>query len=349
MKHIKYLFVVFAGASLMDVTASNGKCISPEMSISYKIVDDEGVPVPNVKCRGWIRRFDLNEGGFAYSLLSDTNGVVTIAGKCSVSFTAFFTKGGFYMSRLEPSLDADGTGSAIRDGRWQPYGEMRTVVLKRIKNPIEIGRPGRFSIPIPAYDKWIGFDLQRRQWVSPYGNGEFSDVLLNFGKTSAHRQFDFRTTMKVSFTNNTYAGCYQLKKDEFSDMKTVYRADSNANFNVELNYVHERRPGVPRADNRLEKDSYLVFRTRTKVDEDGKLVSAHYGMIRGGWAFFDSMISGGFIFNPTPNDTNLEDAETARRSSQMWGTPSGVAQTEPFWTSSGFASLLSVGKAWVRE
>ena len=138
--------------------------------------------------------------------------------------------------------------------------------------------------------------------------------MLKFGHVLVHRQTDFKMTMDVSFTNNPYAGCYQMKDDGFSERRTIYHADATQNFSSTLNYVHERHPGSQRIDNRLENDSYLVFRTRTKVDANGRLISAHYGIIQGKWAFFDTMLSGGYLFNPTPNDTNLEDAETARLS-----------------------------------
>ena len=70
-------------------------------------------------------------------------------------------------------------------------------------------------------------------------------------------------------------------------------------------------------DTRLDVNSYLVFRTRTKVDSDGKLISAHYGKIYGVWEFFDVMMAANVQFNPTPNDTNLEDLETAERSRML--------------------------------
>ena len=341
---------LIVAVAALNVAAAEEKCISPEMSVSYRILDDEGNPVPDVQCRGWIRQFDAKGGGHSYSLVSDTNGVVTIAGKCSVSFTAFFTKSGFYMSHLEPCLDADGTGSAIRDGKWQPYGEMRTVVLKRIKNPVRLRDPdARCCHKYPESGEWVGFDLKIGDWVPPLGNGKCADMMVRY--TREQRTDGYFKSLDVSFTNCPYAGVYLMKKDLYSEMDSVYTALTNGEYVSSLRYEFERTATGNHMIGELGREQYLVFRIRTKVDCDGKLVSAHYGRIMGDWRYVDKggMLLGPVFFNPTPNDTNLEDAETARRSSQMWGTPSGVAQTEPFWTSSGFASLLSVGKAWVRE
>lgn len=59
-----------------------------------------------------------------------------------------------------------------------------------------------------------------------------------------------------------------------------------------------------------------MFRTRTKVDSEGRLVSAMYGKIYGNWNFVGpgGMSIEQFVFNTTANDTNFEDAYTAERS-----------------------------------
>ena len=59
----------------------------------------------------------------------------------------------------------------------------------------------------------------------------------------------------------------------------------------------------------LGNDEYLIFRTRTKVNEKGELLSAHYGKIDGEWKFHElhGMWIRGIYFNGMPNDTNLED------------------------------------------
>ena len=68
--------------------------------------------------------------------------------------------------------------------------------------------------------------------------------------------------------------------------------------------------------------SYLVIRTRTKVDANGNLVSAHYGKIYGLWEFFGSMRASRIQFNSKPNDPNLEDVDAARYSRML------IRQTE---------------------
>ena len=309
MKRGKWLFSFLIISVIADIGLTAEKCVSPEMCISYRVVDENGNPVPNVKCSGWIRQFDVKGGGRAYSLESDLKGIVTITGRCSVSFTAFFRKEGYYTSQHEPNLDADGSGSAIVDGKWQPYGETRTVVLKRIVDPHTVKTFGEKSYRhhIPVWEKWIGYDLEVNEWVAPYGAGKFSDVLLRFKADVRQRNRYFTYVMDVSFTNNPCAGAYPMKKDADSDLKSVHCANANGVFDAELTFSSESKPGVPVRLNYLDSNSYLIFRTRTQVDSKGNLLSAHYGKIYGSWRSNDEeMFINGGCFNPVENDTNIE-------------------------------------------
>ena len=316
MKYLEIFSFIFPVTTFVNVVVAGGKLVSPEMCISYRIIDDDGSPVSDVSCRGWIREFDAKDGGHSYFLKSDTNGLVTISGKCSVSFTAFFTKEGYYMTRFEPCLDEDGLGSAIFDGKWQPYGETRTVMLKRILQPHEMYVP---EMPpqrkIRIYDKWLDFDLENGDFLPPMGNGRNADMLVRF-KLKGQMPYDWSIKMDVSFTNHPCAGAYVLKKDVWSDMKSVYFADTNALYLTDFSFQYAREKGSRRpVVEKLGEDEYLVFRTRTKVDHDGRLISARYGKLYGPWNFEDaggSQIQKVFL-NKADNDANLEDAETARR------------------------------------
>lgn len=281
--------------------------------VILRVVDQDGVAVRDAKIWGAFSASRLKDS-VPVEGLTNTNGEFVAQGDCDELLRVDVTKEGYYHTEEKINFMQSKSEPIVVDGKWQPYGEARTVVLKRIKNPTNIGEFGRCSISIPVYDKWIGFDFQKRMWTPPYGDGCCQDVLLKFGRELVERQTDFRMTMEVAFTNNPCAGCYRLNYDNFSDRKNVYCADAEAVYISEMKYVQERHPGFTRVDNRIDKNSYLVFRTRTRVDEDGRLVSAHYGIIGGCWSFYGTMLSGGYLFNPTPNDTNLEDAETARLS-----------------------------------
>ena len=94
------------GNSVRDQLLDNAWSNGAEGSVVFRVIDDEGNPVEGVRCTGWVRLFSIKEGGYSYHAETDTNGIVTIAGKCSESFSAFFTKDGYYTSQTEVFLDA---------------------------------------------------------------------------------------------------------------------------------------------------------------------------------------------------------------------------------------------------
>ncbi len=128
---------------------------------------------------------------------------------------------------------------------------------------------------------------------------------------------DYNMTMEVSFTNNLYAGAYELDRTNMSEFESVYHADTNAVYRQSFVYRFDQSPvKMPEYTAQFKSDKYLVFRTRTKVDAEGRLVSALYGKIYGDWNFVGSggMGMSQFVFNTRPNDTNLEDEYTAEYS-----------------------------------
>ena len=284
-----------------------------EFDVVFRIVDDEGSPVVGARCGGWIYMERDRDHGCGYAEYADTNGCVRIVGKCSEWFSVVVRKEGYYRTMFDVKYPAQDANPPIVDGKWQPYGETRTVVLKRIKKPTAVSvLPSSLrDVKIPAYGVWVGFDFERADWCSPYGNGKFDDVLLRFTSDVRKRNFDFTYRMEASFTNCPYAGAYLMKKDGFSDLKSVYSADTNAAYVSTWAFSTLSDPSKPVILNYLNKDSYLVFRTRTQVDANGNLVGAHYGKIYGEWHTIEramKLFDG--CFNPVENDTNIEGDRT---------------------------------------
>lgn len=230
--------------------------------------------------------------------------------RCQVS------KSGYYAAELRVSYLDTKAVPAVKDGKWQPYGNKHIVVLKQMLNPqYMVCQDALTSITIPKYDYWLGFDFERYDFVSPYGKGNTSDVLLRFDFNRPSED-EYYMTMNVSFTNQPYAGAYKLQIDKESELKTAYEANTNECFEQSFVYRFQRREGSSPVYDRLQCDEYLVYRTRTRVDRDGNLVSAQYGLICGEWNFAGptGFRIDKFMFNPRPNDINLEDVGNANYS-----------------------------------
>ena len=143
------------------------------------------------------------------------------------------------------------------------------------------------------------------------------------------------------------SGVYEENRKDFSDFKWAYHADAFKSLKNEFEFSERICEDGKREQVLFDVNKVWVVKSRCLMGLNRQVVKANYAVVYGMKFACDKKgrcsLCVMSAYNPTVNDTNLEDAETARRSSQMWGTPSGVAQTEPFWMSSGFASLLSVG------
>ena len=283
----------------------------------YRVVDDEGLPVSNATAHIWFKSYGRPQDEAGWVAETDTNGIFVAEHRLNEKFSVGIDKEGYYHTHDEINyfgMSAEKRLSIVKDGKWQPYGETRTVVLKKIRNPIKmVVPPSRINETIPL-GEWHEYDLVAREWMPPYGNGKQTDVLIRLGLEAKNDISDFRATMDLCFTNSPYSGVYRMQKEQFSEMKSCYVADTNAVYETMVSNLYEKRPHKRTIDTRLTEDLYFVFRIRATVDASGKLVSAHYGKILGPWEFFGTMRTGAVYFNPTPNDTNLEDAETARLS-----------------------------------
>lgn len=287
----------------------------PEALVRLVVVDQDGHPVDGARLSGgfvtgdWVRDYSKFEGR------TDGKGECAAKGLCSAFLRVLINKDGYYPSDVRIDFRSTSTKPSVVDGKWQPYGATRTVVLKRIKEPGKtIGfDDGRTRHAIPVWGQWIGFDLELGDWLPPYGKGRCEDVLLRFKSEMRKRPFDYTRSMEVSFTNNPFAGAYFMKKDETSILKSEYAARTNAAYLATLDFLQDSRPDKPMASKVLERDSYLVFRTRTRLDEKGRLVGAHYGKIYYWmWGEKDMSLSGG-CFNPVENDPSIEGDTVLRR------------------------------------
>lgn len=316
------LVLIASGPSADEMALYKARRYGAEAKECLRVIDQDGIPVADARVWGGLQTGDGYKDFIPIRGNTNTNGEYVVLGKCTNRITCEITKDGYYDSVLE--LVDYGNRHSLRGGKWQPYGESITIVLKKIKNPIALKHASPNLDPPPSQGEWYGYDIERRQWVTTEGGELHKDMLVKITTECKDEISDFKTTMEISFTNNPYAGAYVQKKDKYSEMKSIYNADTNAAYQTSFHFTYERHPviaekpirrvsGMNEIDTRLDADSYLVFRTRTEVDPEGRLISAHYGKIYGVWEFFGGMRAADVQFNQNPNDTNLEDEETTKR------------------------------------
>ena len=328
------LVSIFAHADIPKHSAMYYEAIKPEVQeaqrkgakfkVIYHVVDDDGHPLKNQRVR-YACQNDYPRKRWEGYVTTDIDGIAVVQDVVGSQMTIGVYNNNYYVSCDKIQFFwREGVSPLVKDGKWQPYGENRTLVVKRKKNPVEMrwNDWGIDGYPAPATNVWIGLDLEVGQWCKPYGNGKHEDVKFRFSGTITDKS-TWDTKTEVSFSSIPYAGFYLMSKDGYSDMKSCYLASTNDASYVEREFVFasSRGKGISPRDqtaNRLAGDKYIVFRTRCTVDEDGKLVSAHYGKICGElWGGkYKLMFRGndnGIYFNPTPNDPHLEDMVTINR------------------------------------
>lgn len=165
------------------------------------------------------------------------------------------------------------------------------------------------------------FDMKKRAFLTPSKRRPYAEI----GEVS-----DFKLVCSVVETNGMEVfkgwvefapgcGAYRRRQSGDASFPMLYEADTNAVFETRLDFEcpSEQGKGLPKR-NLLEMDEYMVLRTRAVMDESGAVTNCHYSKILGPMRVtynrrmdFETM-----IFNPRPNDVNLEfdvDRNLARR------------------------------------
>ena len=131
-------------------------------------------------------------------------------------------------------------------------------------------------------------------WVAPYGKGVNTDIVFTeeFNKNSVT---DFYYKLTVSFPN-AGDGIQEFDAPALIQNATMGQSD--------LRSLHEAPADGYQSQYEQNRSSNLnrnyYFRVRTKLDENGKVMSACYGKIYGDFMQFT------YYLNPTPNDRNIE-------------------------------------------
>ena len=275
--------------------------------MELRIVNDDGVPIPYADVDVFMG-MNFRPKGYSIAGRTDTNGVFIVKGKtCGDEIEIHASREGFYNSKRKICFAEMGAEHEVKDGKWMPYGGIELMRLREKRHPASLRQFAFTHRLAPATNVWIGVDMEVGDFVKPYGTGIESDFELNVEwdglppPDSRHCMASLRFSGKMS-------GAYYVNCIQESDYKYVYEAVKEAPYHEKvLKTVGRDSSGyVKHPDNvRL-----AVVRCRCTMDDDGKMKSACYGYIKAfyvdaSWDGMPTLLLSG-VFNPTPNDTNLE-------------------------------------------
>ena len=328
MKTFYYIIIL----SLLLMTACANMHV-PKAKVTIRSVTQDGVPIIDEPVR-----IGFSSWGGVYGK-TDQNGCFTAEGRPTSDY--LFAIGRIKVDEESPKYyktyfrkDIAHWKDYPEDGKWKPWNETIEVVVKEKLNPIPMYANGNnFKTNIPVIDEWVGYDFEYNDWVAPHGKGLIADIEVFLSEAKPTEEDEIEE-LKIRFPY-PLAGAYVMKKDLNCDFKSVYHANPDTTYQQEIRWykaykmMDDINPHAWTEEDRyfkvsrmvkyslLSKDEYLIFRTRTKVDEDGNLIEARYGKIYGPIEFRVDLADKrpsyrkrvelrNYYFNPTVNDTNLE-------------------------------------------
>ena len=187
------------------------------------------------------------------------------------------------------------------------HGKEISFTLRRKKNPTSLcyRQPSPW-IKLPSGSGEFGFDLLMSDWIAPYGEGMTADFYVQREVSPTNRQMTIDGGLVFRGEGN---GAYIRKKVKTtSNFKTDYEADTNGVYKT---YLPLRRfpfaPSSVYTNSAIAKeDEYIVMRTRVEKDVKGNIIKANYSAMSGTVQMYQHFRQLGYVFNPTPNDPNLE-------------------------------------------
>ena len=277
-----------------------------------RVVDDEGRPVDGAKVDA---RFDsaMLAPGEVKIVSTDTNGVAMITGKTGKSVSIRVSKNGYYNSRDELCYVSMGHG--VKGGKWLPWNMEKLIVLRPVKQPKAEEHKIRGYKYTKRIGEWLKFDLEYGDFVSPHGQGKIGDFDVRFNWNGKMDNEYTGMSVEIRFEEKYSGGCL-VNKAMSSDFKGAYVFPVSKHLSQEFTYFarEKRNPQtgdlIKREENKFDETKVMTVRSRCEVDPiTGRLLKCHYSQISNiifgcgpdGIVFLVKA-----VFNPTPNDTNLE-------------------------------------------
>lgn len=270
------------------------------------IADERGSPVVNANVRVVLAK---NDSEYSLFGVTDTNGVYVIEGMTTGNYIQLSVdKKDYYSSWKRWGFIDMGNEHDVKDGKWQPYDSDEYIALRRIlchKSLVVFNK----IIDMPSTNVWIGFDMKKQSFVCPHGIGEESDFEVYVEWDGLPAWESKYCNAKIRFASPFCGGYYVANVSE-SRFPYPYRAEMPNTFQEKDVSIVDRAGDPHQTKVPFRKDACMVTRTRSVIDENGTIKSANYGSIRrfeiGPSKRGVALLRLYYVFNPTPNDTNLE-------------------------------------------
>lgn len=257
---------------------------SQDAKVSIEVVDEKGIRLDGCTVSAV---FEVNGKEVTTTGVSNTNTFFTATETPTQPYvTVIATKDGYYKSS-KTYMFKSGNASKMRMEPWNPT---ITLVLRKIIDPVSgkgVDRCRGCDRDFPVYDKAIGFDLLKGDWVAPHGLGEQTDFMFTISRDKENKIAYY----KAEFVNKgdgiqEYFFVKPIRESRFRWPHTA-PIDGYRSL-LKKKYVwggdQTRLPDFeefPEYDSNRKKPLNYIFRIRTQYDDEGVIKSAYYGRITG--------------------------------------------------------------------
>ena len=251
--------------------------------VTVRVVDEQRIPVTNATVGiGFSKNIPAGEGWgtrpFSITGQTDTNGMFSAEAEGNPSGSCSARKEGYY-----PTLGVDFMFTNVVGDRWEPWNPTLEIVLRKIGKPMPMFAK-RVEAFIPLMNEPVGFDLEKGDWVVPYGKGDVKDFTFLFrGRFASARDRDEALQITFSGPKDGIQGM-SASPSHGSQLRLPPEAPEHGYTNL---WVREKtmHPGTPRQNQKVRLDQNYFVRVRSVVDEQGKLKEAKYGKLYGDFDF----------------------------------------------------------------
>jgi len=161
--------------------------------------------------------------------------------------------------------------------RWQPWNPTKTIVLRRVENPVPMYAKHVYWEVVPVLDAPVGYDLEAGDWVISHGKGTVADFLFTVHKNVVSQK-NFDSSLELTFSRPGDGIQEVLWPKDYGSGLRLPRYAPEAGYLDRLSFRSRWLPGQ-RPERDFREDRNYFFRVRTVLDEQGNVVHALYGKI----------------------------------------------------------------------
>lgn len=326
---MRSLLLCLVMASVSVVSAAPRVFEGIRSVVTLQVLDDRGLAVSNAVVEAWYFNPTARDYGGDFGIgLTDTNGVRQVVGTAFLNMEYRIRKEGYYETEGKHMFEErkEWMNPTSRGRLPSSFTTNIMVVLNRVREPVPMYRIA-IETEVPAFDRFLGFDLVQGDWVSPFGRGVTTDVVFRLSgcwRSGA----DYSTSAELRFCcfGDGIVPLVGSRDHGVSKLKIPYEAPADGYTNCwgwRHGTVTVTNAPIPIQDRwDYNKDRNFAFRVRSETNQYGVVTNSLYGCLYGDLYFKGDVTNGIRLkFYCSLNPTGSRNIEFDPKRAIAPGTP----------------------------